>query len=476
MIYDVIVVGTGAGGATVARELSREGLNVLILEKGSINNSGSAANSIKTASFSLEMDSDKNDSSKNPSNYQSEGNGTNNKYEFLNQQGKLMFIEGIGGTTPVSLANACYACTSCYSNSPTAQFKIHDLELFEELLEASQDLNVGPLPREFTGPTTRMIWETAEKLGHFIEPMPKFIDYSKCNNCGQCIDGCDMSAKWDSNQFIKEAIKSNATLIPNFEVTRVIIEDGKCKGVEGIKKTERYGEINKNGKCDREEGISEDGLKETFFALRVVLAAGALNTPKILKNSKITANVGQGLFCDLFITVGGFLENNGLNREIPMGIKSEFGPFFISPHFSNYLVSLLKEKGFNARPEDVVGLMVKIADQANGNLNSDGTIYKPFKDTDQKLLIEGYEKSVEILTEMGVEPSSIVTTPIRGAHPGGTAAMGKVVDKSLETEISGLYLADASVIPQAPGRPPILTINALAKKLAKNLINDIKNK
>ena len=77
---------------------------------------------------------------------------------------------------------------------------------------------------------------------------------------------------------------------------------------------------------------------------------------------------------------------------------------------------------------------------------------------------------------MGVEQSSIVSTPIRGAHPGGTAAMGKVVNNDLETEIKGLYVADASVIPQAPGRPPILTITALAKKLAKNILKDVKLK
>ncbi|KUK74408.1 GMC oxidoreductase, partial [Methanobacterium sp. 42_16] len=78
----------------------------------------------------------------------------------------------------------------------------------------------------------------------------------------------------------------------------------------------------------------------------------------------------------------------------------------------------------------------------------------------------------EILTEIGVDPSSIVATPLRGAHPGGTAAMGKVVDRSLETRIKNLFIADASVIPQAPGRPPILTITSLSKRLAKNIIQE----
>ena len=438
MIYDVIVVGTGAGGATVARELSLKGLDVLILEKGDSKQMGTAAEHIITAELTLVKE-----------NVQEIKD--DQKYDFLDQPGELMYIEGVGGTTPVSLANACYACTSCYSNSPTAQFKIHDLELFEELIEASRDLNVGPLPQNLTGPATRKIWDTAEKLGYFVEPMPKFIDYSKCNNCGLCILGCETGAKWDANNFIEDAIEANATLIPNFKVTKVLHDQQDCYGLEGIDST---------------------GKTITYHGKRIILAAGALNTPKILINSGISEGVGESLFTDLFITVGGFLKDNGLNSEIPMGIKSEFGPYFITPHFSNQLIPLMASKGFEANPEDVIGLMVKIADEANGSLNQDGTITKPLNSADLKLLTEGYDKCVEILTELGVDPESIVSTPIRGAHPGGTAAMGKVVDKFMETKIKNLYVADASVIPQAPGRPPILTITSLAKRLAKNIIHD----
>lgn len=438
MIYDVIVVGTGAGGATVARELSLKGFKVLILEKGESTPPGTAIEHIKNLELSLNKED-----VEEIENYE--------RYDFLDHKGDIMYIEGVGGTTPVSLANACYACTSCYSNSPTAQFKIHDLELFEELMEASRDLHVGPLPQTLTGPATRKIGEATEKLGYFVEPMPKFIDYSLCNNCGSCILGCERGAKWDANNFVDDAVKANATLIPNFKVTRVLHNKERCNGVEGIDST---------------------GETQNFHAKRVVLAAGALNTPKILRNTGISEGVGEGLFTDLFITVGGFLKDNGLNTEIPMGIKSEFGPYFISPHFSNQLTPLLAEKGFNAKPEDVIGLMVKIADEANGTLEEDGTITKPLNKADLKLLTEGYDKCVEILAEIGVDPESIVSTPVRGAHPGGTAAMGKVVDKSMETNINSLYIADASVIPQAPGRPPILTITSLAKRLAKNIIHD----
>ena len=47
MIYDVIIVGTGAGGATIANELSDKGLNILMLEKGHDNPRGTAANQHK---------------------------------------------------------------------------------------------------------------------------------------------------------------------------------------------------------------------------------------------------------------------------------------------------------------------------------------------------------------------------------------------------------------------------------------------
>ncbi len=438
MNYDVIIVGTGAGGATVAHELSTKNLNVLVLEKGLNHPRGTAANNIKNTKLSLKL----------------EENIDDNRYEFLNQTAELMNIEGLGGTTPVSLANACYACTNCYKNSATAQFKGFDLELFEELLEASKELKVGSLPAEMMGPATRMIVDKGEKLGYFMEPMPKFIDFTKCDGCGLCIFGCTKGAKWDANDFVKEIneTENNTEILSNITVTRV---------------------LHKNQRVDGVEGIDSNGETKHYHSKIVIIAAGALNTPKILIDSNITNEVCDGLFTDLFITVGGYLKDVNLNTEIPMGVKSEFGPYFISPHFSHQLIPLIEEKGFKPKAEDVMGIMVKIADEANGRIYKDGRIEKELTSHDINLLKEGYNKSVELLKAIGVEPSSISSTPIRGAHPGGTAAIGKVVDKNLETCIKGLFIADASVIPQAPGRPPILTIVALAKRLSKNIVDEI---
>lgn len=432
VIYDVIVVGSGARGSTVAHELSKNGLKVLILEKGGVVKQGAAVNQIKNTPLKLTFEED----------------GLED-LEFFNRPVELMYMEGIGGTTPVSLANACYACTSCYKNSATTQFKVHDIELFKEFLDVSKELNVGILPREMMGPATLKIISAGEKLGHQIEPMPKFINFEKCDNCGSCIQGCTKNAKWDGADYIQELKGfTNAEIIQNFKVTRILHEKNTVTGVEGL---DHKGEIT------------------MYHASKVVVSAGALNTPKILSNSEVASCTGGGLFTDLFMTVGGYLKDIRLNHEIPMGVKSEFGPYFISPHYSSQLIPPIREKGFDPLPEDVMGFMVKIADDANGKIMKDGNIYKKITKKDAYLLKEGYMKSIELLKAMGVEPSSISTTAVRGAHPGGTAAIGKVVDKNLETSIYGLYVADASVIPQAPGRPPILTIAALAKKVSENI-------
>jgi len=72
------------------------------------------------------------------------------------------------------------------------------------------------------GPATRMIVDKGENLGYFMEPMPKFIDFTKCDGCGLCILGCTKGAKWDANDFIKEIneTENNTEILSNITVTR----------------------------------------------------------------------------------------------------------------------------------------------------------------------------------------------------------------------------------------------------------------
>jgi choline dehydrogenase-like flavoprotein len=124
--------------------------------------------------------------------------------------------------------------------------------------------------------------------------------------------------------------------------------------------------------------------------------------------------------------------------------------------------SLLSEKA-------MIGFMIKIADESSGRVFPDGTISKPVTEKDWGRLQEGSSMAREIMIKAGADKKSIVDSKVQGAHPGGTAAIGRIVDEELQTEVDNLFVCDASVLPVAPGSPPILTIVALAKRLAKTL-------
>ncbi len=97
------------------------------------------------------------------------------------------------------------------------------------------------------------------------------------------------------------------------------------------------------------------------------------------------------------------------------------------------------------------------------------TVAKGVSVGDAKALSVGAAVAGAVLAEAGADPKTFVTTPVRGTHPGGTARIGVAVDRNLETAVSGLYVADASVLPAAPGAPPILTIMALARHAARRM-------
>jgi choline dehydrogenase-like flavoprotein len=117
----------------------------------------------------------------------------------------------------------------------------------------------------------------------------------------------------------------------------------------------------------------------------------------------------------------------------------------------------------------MLGIMAKTTDDSVGRIYPNGTFSKTVTEKDRKKLDRGAEVSKEILLKAGAEGNSIIISKISGGHPGGTAAIGEIVDSNLQTEVNNLFACDASVLPTAPGLPPIVTIIALAKRLAKFL-------
>ena len=238
--YDCIVVGTGPGGGTVARELARGGKNCLIVERG--------PRLRKTGMFSV---------------------GTT---AFLDKANRPLRSDGdvwfgqsrvLGGGSYVAMGNA--------ATPPQRILDEWGVELSDELDWARRALKVTPMPEHFMGPATRRLNEAATSLGWTVKQTPKCVDFSKCSHCSLCMFGCPTGAKWTSVEFVDEAVANGADLLLETAVTRIRHRNGRVSGVE----------------------VGSDRDHVTIEADTVVLAAGALSTPVILQNSRMPA--GKGL-------------------------------------------------------------------------------------------------------------------------------------------------------------------------------------
>ncbi|NYB52349.1 MAG: GMC family oxidoreductase [Methanobacteriaceae archaeon] len=393
---NIIIVGSGAGGATIARELTISGFKVTILEKG------------------RSVSPDKS--------YEC--------YDNLDVGVELLKTTCLGGTTLVTAGNAVRTCQE--------DFKKIGINLDKEFQEVESELHVGTLPPSHFGEGTLKIMEASASMGLSMEKMPKFINPLECIPCGKCSMGCPRNAKWTSLNYLDEALEFGARIIHNSPVNELIINNNQVTGV----------------RCHKQE----------YNADLVILCAGAIETPRLLSSAGLEA--GRHLFVDTFVTVGGVLRGIDFYKEVSMNALYKGDGFILAPHYSGLLTSRFEKHGF--KEKDVLGMMVKIKDERDGYVEK----YRVVKNNtshDIGLIARGSALAGSILTRAGVDPATLVSTPARGAHPGGTAAMGEVVDKNLETEIEGLYVCDASVLPRAPGAPPVLTILALAKRLANHI-------
>jgi choline dehydrogenase-like flavoprotein len=115
--------------------------------------------------------------------------------------------------------------------------------------------------------------------------------------------------------------------------------------------------------------------------------------------------------------------------------------------------------------------MIKLKDEISGGVSREGLISKGLTTADQKKQTQAQNIAKDILKRAGCEPETIFVTPLRGTHPSGTVRIDTMLSRDLETKIDQLYVCDASVFPEALGRPTVLTIISLAKRLAAHLID-----
>jgi len=425
--YEFVIVGSGAGGATLAKQLARKGKQVLVVERGKYEEK---IGTIRGNRRYYDMDK-----------------LTRTSFAKSREGVILLRTFMAGGSTVVSCGNGVRCLEEELSHL--------GINLEKEFDEAEGEMQISPIPEAVLSVgSKRIMWASAE-LGYKMELMPKFIDSMTCRMCGDCAWGCIAGAKWTALDYLKEASQAGAEVLYNTRIEQVIFQNGKAKGLMGV---------GPNGRVE-------------VMADIVILAAGGLGTPVILQKSGIK-DAGSGLFVDLYVETYGVTKGlNQLNEPRMPLVDLEFHNsrgFILSPdvatvssksaNFSNMGV-----RGLTLPGHRVIGIMTKITDEPVGQVYGNGKVSKPVTKRDRTRLQEGIAISKEILVKAGADSKSFVVTKVGGAHPGGTAAIGKVVDKYLQTKIDKLFVCDASVFPAAPGLPPILTIVAMAKRLAKTL-------
>lgn len=436
--YDYIIVGSGPGGATIAKELSRKTKSILIVEYGP-----RFAKTGVTKVTPIFLDE---------------------KRKHLKTDGGIWVGRAriLGGSSYVAMGNAV--------TPPKKIFKEWGIDLSEELESARRDLHVNPMPSYLIGEGTKRINKAAKSLGWEMKPTPKCVDFSKCKGCGLCMFGCPTGAKWTAIEFVDEATKNGAELLLNTEVKQALNENGKVTGVSVISK----------------------GAKFEIYGKKIILSAGALETPRILQNSGIP-EAGKGLATDVYQATYGYTKDVGMKNEIILATYLdkfiEDNEFFPAPYMyiplylvrdiggyapekisvSNLIKVIWKSRRINAKR--LIGMMTKIRDDMNGEVRNDGTISKTLTKKDRKKLEKAHEINRKILIAAGANPRTIHKGIYESGHPCCTASIGKVVDELQETRIKGLFVSDASIFPSPLGMPPILTIVAFSKRLAKYLLS-----
>ncbi len=402
--YDAIVVGSGPGGATVAKELSQNDKKVLILEWG---NNAPIKGSLLQCMSMLSVPG---------------------KSLLIANKKMLLLIRGIttGGSS-------VFFCGTAF-DPPFEMLEKYGIDISDEIGELKEELPIRPLSDELVGPMAKRMMDSAQDLGYDWQKINKFIIQDKCKtDCWKCSYGCPDGAKWNARFYVEEAVENGATLVNGAKVTKVLFDGKKATGVEFKK------------------GLGTHKV----HAPKVVIAAGGIGSPEILRKSGM-AKAGYDFFFDPLVFAMGSVKDLRQGKELQMAggmhVKDEY-----------VMTDLTLPKAPN------LSIMIKVKDELGGRITDRGGVRKDLSKADKQKLDDGFGHAKKILKNAGCK--NVIKTFSTAAHPGGTVKIGELVDSNLKTEYDNLYVCDCSVIPEAWGLPPTLTILGLGKRLSKHLLS-----
>ena len=470
--FDVVVVGSGAGGGVVAGELADRGRRVLLLELGPHMTAASFTRWEAKATHDLWW----------PMRFALIDGGSG---------GAIGMLAGrcVGGGTTINTKVALRAHAkdlakwheaSGLAGSLGAPFGTSDLERHYDQVET----RLGVRERADWSTSVRTVEPAFRALGSPLEPVRSYTD-GNCMCCGSCLQGCPTNAgKSTLNTYIHDAwAAGRLELRADARVERVVVENGEATGVE----------------------YTHDGTRTRVDAGAVVVAAGTLNTPQLLLRSALPDSpssrlIGKNLgFHPARLVYGLFDEPQDAHMVYPISAHAmghqhdEDGGFVIEattiqdpigfattledehgPLWGDALVEALR--GFRRW----VGLLAMANDENNGSVHADengGESFEAsFNVAERGRIDRALEFTREVLLAAGA--SRVCWTGLLTTHMQGTCRMGSdparsVVDADGQSwDVKRLYVGDGSLVPRTLSVNPSLTIMALASRLADHLHGD----
>lgn len=473
---EVVVVGTGAGGAVVGRELAERGYAVVFVEEGRLVRRDEFTGSSSKAHQELYRGG--------------VAIGNNVMPVFM---GRL-----VGGSTAVnggtSFRTPPWVLDRWCEEMGTDAFTPSAMDRYFRRVE--ETLQVEPANRKFIGKIQEVFQKGCDAHGwsHFVIHR----NAPGCEGSGFCDFGCRTDARRSTNiSYVPPALERGAMLFTKLRAERVLIENGRAVGIEGI--------------------APGTDKKIRVRGRAVVFAGGALPTPMFLLRQGLCNSSGQ-VGRNLTLHPSGGLaamfdmELRGW-EAIPQGygcdefVKDGILLTAAQPDF-NYAALVTPFVG-DSLMEVMNGLThmasfgVLIADQTKGRvlLDAEGTAVVHYQLTrkDVELMHRAMVSMGEIAWSAGAKrvlpaylghhdykdraqwKRFVAHTPaptdllLTSYHPLGTCRMGKdpktsVVDLDHEAhDLPGLFLVDGSVVSGPLGVNPQLTIMALATRAAERI-------
>jgi choline dehydrogenase-like flavoprotein len=482
---DVVIVGSGAGGAPTAAVLSAAGLDVIVVEAGDYFDDedfdGSELNALTRF-------------------YAGAPSGT------LDQSVGLIAGQCLGGGTVVNYSTSFRTPEEVRSEWAGAGVPAFAGAEFGTSLDAVWERQGVNLEHNEVSSREQKLQAGCVALGWHVDKMPRGVrQCAQGEECGYCGLGCRVGAKQSVlKTWLSDAHGAGARLIVRTKVERVLVETGAARGVLGR---------------------TDDGHRVHIRSRAVVAACGAIQTPALLRRSGLgNPHIGAHLTLHPAGVVFGVFEEElkpweGVMQAVysdqfrdlhdGYGLKYETAP--MHPHllipFAPWRGSAAHAEIFGAIGNTVaLGALLRDRDGGEVKVGRDGEPIVSYRlsDFDAGHLRTGFDGAAQIFEAAGARkifsaqakaPAYLPSSGTReqfmrdvdaaGFGPGqvhlnsfhimGTARMGgspltSACDPSGQTwEVRDLYVFDGSAFPSASGVNPQISIQAIAHMGARGL-------